>query len=185
MKYSKMTVLAGAVLLLASLGVPASAGADEGRGGRSFEAKLKGFEEVPAVSSTGRGEFRLRVSNDENSVEFELSYANLEGATTNAAHIHIGQKSVNGGVMAFLCGGGGRPPCTPTSGTFTGTITASDIMAVPAQGIAAGEFAEFLRAIRAGATYANVHTDKHPGGEIRGQIKGDDDDDDDDDDHDD
>jgi hypothetical protein len=178
MKYSKMTVLAGAVLLLASLGVPASAGADEGRGGRSFEAKLKGFEEVPAVSSTGRGELRLRVSNDENSVEFELRYANLEGTTTNAAHIHIGQKSVNGGVMAFLCGGGGRPACTPTSGTFTGTITASNIMAVPAQGIAAGEFAEFLRAIRAGATYANVHTDKHPSGEIRGQIKGDDDDDD-------
>lgn len=176
MKYSRMAVLAGAVILLATLALPASAGADEGGGGK-LKARLKGFEEVPAISSTGRGEFRLKVSKDENSVEFELSYADLEGTTTAAAHIHIGQKSVNGGVMAFLCGGGGRPACTATSGTFTGTITAADIMAVPAQGIAAGEFAEFLRAIRAGVTYANVHTNKHPGGEIRGQIKGDDNDD--------
>jgi hypothetical protein len=38
-------------------------------------------------------------------------------------------------------------------------------------GIAAGEFDEVLRAIRSGNTYANVHTNKHPGGEIRGQIR--------------
>jgi len=25
--------------------------------------------------------------------------------------------------------------------------------------------------MRAGKTYANVHTDKHPGGEIRGQVR--------------
>jgi hypothetical protein len=43
------------------------------------------------------------------------------------------------------------------------------------QGIAPGEFAELVRAIRAGATYANVHTDKHPTGEIRGHIQTDDD----------
>jgi CHRD domain len=101
---------------------------------------------------------------------YELSYENLEGTTTNAAHIHLGQTSVNGGVVAFLCGGG-KLPCTPTSGAFTGTIGVADILAVPAQGIAAGEFGEVVRAIRAGHVYANVHTNKHTGGEIRGQIK--------------
>ena len=44
------------------------------------------------------------------------------------------------------------------------------------QGIAPGEYAELLRAIRAGATYANVHTTKYPAGEIRAQLNDDDDD---------
>jgi hypothetical protein len=98
---------------------------------------------------------------------------------TTASHIHLGQKDVNGGVSVFFCGGGGRPACTPTSGSFTGTITAADVIGPAGQGIAPGEFAELLAALRAGETYVNVHTNKHPGGEIRGQIKrsGDDDDD--------
>ena len=40
------------------------------------------------------------------------------------------------------------------------------------QGLAPGEFDELVRAMRAGATYANVHTTLVPGGEIRGQIDG-------------
>lgn len=136
----------------------------------SHKATLSGYQEVPAVSSTGSGELRLKVI-DDNTIEYELTYENLEGATTAASHVHLGQKSVNGGVSFFLCGGGGRPPCTPTSGMFSGTVTASDVIGPAAQGIAAGEFAELLRALRAGVTYVNVHTDKHPSGEIRGQIK--------------
>jgi hypothetical protein len=54
----------------------------------------------------------------------------------------------------------------------TGTIVAADIIAVPAQGIAAGEINELIRAMRAGVTYANVHTSLFGGGEIRGQIGG-------------
>ena len=38
------------------------------------------------------------------------------------------------------------------------------------QQLTAGDLAEVIRAIRAGAAYANVHTDLSPGGEIRGQI---------------
>jgi len=53
----------------------------------------------------------------------------------------------------------------------TGTIGSADIVGPTGQGIDAGEFEEAIAAIRAGVTYANVHTDKHPGGEIRGQIK--------------
>ena len=73
--------------------------------------------------------------------------------------------------IAFLCGGGGKPPCPPTEGTVTGVITAADVLAsVPDRGIEAGAFEEFVQAIRAGHAYANVHTNKWPGGEIRGQI---------------
>ena len=55
----------------------------------------------------------------------------------------------------------------------TGTITAADVLNTVAggvpQGIAAGEFDELVKAIRAGRTYANVHSTNWPGGEIRAQ----------------
>ncbi len=79
-----------------------------------------------------------------------------------------------GGVSAFLCGGAppaSNKPACPNSGTVTGTIVASDVIGPTAQGISAGEFDELVRAIRAGAIYANVRTDKYPGGEIRGRIQ--------------
>lgn len=152
-------------LLLAVIWAPTLSASNE-----SHKAKLLGFEEVPAISSTGTGEFRAKIDEANQIIEYELSYENLEGTITNAAHIHIGQKSVNGGVVAFLCGGT-KPACTATSGTFTGTIGVADIVPVAAQGIAAGEWAEVVRAMRAGKIYANVHTNKHPTGEIRGQVK--------------
>jgi hypothetical protein len=75
-------------------------------------------------------------------------------------------------VAAFLCGGGGKPAC-PQSGTVTGTIVPADVVGPATQGIAAGEFGELVAAIRAGRTYANVHSSKFPAGEVRGQINDD------------
>lgn len=140
-----------------------------------FKTELNGFSEVPAVSSTGSGEFSARIRG-EAAIDWELSYENLEGTTTLAAHVHFGQRSVNGGVSFFLCGGPDTLPCTPGSGSFSGTATAANIVGPTAQGIAPTEIAELIRAMRAGKTYANVHTDKHPGGEIRGDIRAGDDD---------
>jgi hypothetical protein len=145
--------------------------AQDGR--RGIRATLIGFQEVAAVSSTGRGEFRALV--DDASIEFRLSYSGLEGSVTQA-HIHFAQRGVNGGITIFLCsnlgnGPAGTPPC-PQTGEVTGVRMAGDMtFGAEAQGLAAGEFAELLRAIRTGNTYANVHTEKHTGGEIRGQIR--------------
>jgi len=157
-----------AVLAAMSLFSTAPARADDED---SFKARLNGYQETPAVSSTGRGEFRARVRGEDR-IDWDLRYDNLEGTTTGAAHVHLGQKDVAGGVSFFLCGGT-KPPCTPGSGSFSGTATAADIIGPAPQGIAPGEIAEIIRAMRAGKTYANVHTDKHPAGEIRGQIRGD------------
>jgi hypothetical protein len=52
------------------------------------------------------------------------------------------------------------------------TVTAADVVGPAGQGIAAGEFEEVLNAMRAGVTYANLHSTRNPGGEIRGQIRG-------------
>lgn len=151
---------------LTSLLYVAGVQADGERG--QFKTRLNGFNEVPAVSSTGSGEFSARIRGD--IIDWELAYTELEGTTTTAAHIHLAQKDVNGGVSVFLCGGT-TPPCTAGSGIFRGTITATDVTGPAAQGINAGEIAELISAMRAGNTYVNVHTNKHPGGEIRGQIR--------------
>ena len=56
---------------------------------------------------------------------------------------------------------------------MTGTVVPADVIGPAGQGIAAGEFDELVAAIRAGRTYANVHSTKFPPGEIRGQINDD------------
>ena len=140
-------------------------------GTKNFKGSpLNGYAEVPSVSSVGTGSFEARLSNDSTSLDYELSYSGLEGTVTGAAHVHLGQTAVNGGVSFFLCGGGGRPACTPTEGVFTGTVTAADVIGPAGQGIAAGQFDEIVAAMRAGRAYANVHSTKWPGGEIRAQI---------------
>lgn len=140
---------------------------------------LTGYEEVPAVSTVAEGEFHARISNDSSQIDYELKYSDLEGSVTQA-HIHFGQKGVNGGISVWLCGNpsatvippAGTQVCPPSPATITGTLTAANVVGPAAQGIAAGEFAELISAIRAGKTYANVHSTKFPGGEIRSQIEG-------------
>lgn len=135
-----------------------------------FAALLRGANEVPSVSSTGRAAFAARLNSAGDTLSFVLRYADLEGPAIGAAHVHFGQAGANGGVMFFMCGGGGKPPCPPAPATITGTVVAADVLGPAAQGIAAGEFDEVVKALRSGLAYANIHTDKHPGGEIRGQV---------------
>jgi CHRD domain len=180
----------GLVLILAIVGaialVIASVGVAGGGKSKSFETKLKGFEEVPAISTAGKGKIKLKVRNGSTgTIEYRLSYSGLTTPATQA-HIHFAQESVNGGIVLWLCGSAalpgpaGTPVCpagnTATKETVSGTLDAADVQAVAAQGIAAGELLEVLAAMKAGVTYANVHTTTFPGGEIRGQLDRHDDD---------
>lgn len=130
-------------------------------------ASLSSYEEDPTLSTAGTGSF-LATLTIATQVDYQLSYGSLQG-TASAAHIHLGTRATTGGVIAFLCGGGGKAAC-PSSGTVSGSIIAADVIGPSGQGIAAGEFGEFRQALLSGATYVNVHTDVFPGGEIRGQI---------------
>ena len=98
-------------------------------------------------------------------------------ATSSQSHIHLGREATTGGISAYLCftTSANAPAGTPTcpgrmTGTVSGTIEPSDVIGPSGQGIDPGEYDELLRAIRAGATYANVHSTKYPGGEIRAQL---------------
>jgi hypothetical protein len=139
---------------------------------------LTGYEETPsAVSTTGNGTFKARISNDNSRIDWELSYTDLEGAVQQS-HIHFGQKSVTGPISVFLCtnlgnGPAGTQPCPSPPATISGTIVAADVTNLANErGISAGELDELIAAIRAGATYVNVHSTRWPGGEIRSQING-------------
>ena len=141
-----------------------------------IRATLTGYEEVPVVSTVANGEF-VGMIRDEQSIDYHFTYTGLQGMVTQA-HIHAAQPNVNGSIVIWLCqtatnpGPAGTPTCTAGSGTFTGTITAANVVAgaTASQQLAAGELAEVIAAMRAGAVYVNVHTDLSPGGEIRGQI---------------
>jgi len=63
--------------------------------------------------------------------------------------------------------------------TISGTIFAADVSPnIPAtvaarnQGLNTGELDELIKAMRAGATYVNIHSTTWPGGEVRSQING-------------
>jgi len=174
MKRLCTALLVGATILFV---VPATRHVEADELGRTLRADLRGFEEPPAISSTGSGEFVARISHDNSSFEYKLTYEDLEGTVTQS-HIHLGQRGVNGGISIWLCGTdsnpgpAGTPSCGgPNSGVVTGSVDAADVIGPSGQGIAAAEFAEVLKAMRAGATYANVHSTLYPGGEIRGQIR--------------
>lgn len=141
----------------------------------AFRASLRGFEEVPAISTTGSGSFSAELAADGQSLAWTLEYADLEGnatGTVTGAHIHLGQRGVAGGVAVHFCGGGGgTAACPAPPATLTGTISAASVVGPVGQGLDAGELDSLLRAVRAGVTYVNVHTTRFPTGEVRGQVR--------------
>src|SRR5204863_4220241 len=126
--------------------------------------------ETPSISTNGQGQFRATLNTAGTELSYELTYSGLEGGNTLFAHVHLGQTGVAGGVMFFLCGGGGKPACPNGQATVTGTVNASNVVGPSGQGVTAGQFDEVIRAMRSGVSYANVHTAVFPSGEIRGQI---------------
>jgi hypothetical protein len=183
-----------AALVTFALGLSASAFArddDDRSKPDRFAARLSSFNEVHfiggaapalrgAISSKATGRFKATIDDNGQMIHYELSYEGLESTVTQA-HIHFGQRHTVGGITVWLCQTTLNPapaavsaltPTCPQEGTVSGTITPAQVLAVTGQGIDAGEFAELVRAIRAGATYANVHTQTFGPGEIRGQLHG-------------
>ena len=171
-----MRKLAGTIAMIALASAPVGVFAQGGF--KTIGEVLTGYEETPsAVSTTGNGTFAARISNDASRIDWELSYADLEGAVQQA-HIHFGQKTATGPISVFLStnlgnGPAGTQPCPAPPATISGTVVAADVTNLANErGISAGELDELIRAIRAGVTYVNVHSTRWPGGEIRSQVDG-------------
>jgi hypothetical protein len=173
--------LAAVIAVLGTAGIATAASNHEG-GGSTFRAKLTGYEEATllSLSTSATGTFKATLNSAGDQLSYTLSYTgpfdtDSPGGTVTQSHIHFGEPAMNGGISAFLCtnlgnGPAGTPACPTPNGTVSGTITAAQVIGPTGQGIQPGEFAELVRALRAGAAYANVHTTTRPAGEIRGQI---------------
>jgi CHRD domain len=173
----QLVLVFGVASLLAAVGVAVATG------GRDIRERLTGYEEDPLVISTpASGEFKAAVSRFSERIEYRLSYRGFETDVTQA-HIHFGGRHQSGGISVWLCGNpsatvmppAGTPACPLREGTVEGVLEPEDVVGPAGQGIAPGEFDELVDAIRAGVTYANVHSGARPGGEIRAQLADDDD----------
>jgi hypothetical protein len=134
-----------------------------------FSASLRGANEVPPINTAGTGNFEMTIR--PGMITFSLDFSDLS-STLTVAHLHFAPSKVAGGVMIFLCGGGGQPACpAATSGTITGTITAANVTGPSGQGITPGDLDSALQAVREELAYANMHTTTFTGGEIRGQVR--------------
>jgi hypothetical protein len=159
-------------------------------------ARLSGFNEVHfeagsagppivapalrgAISTPASGNFRAIINENARTIDYELSYEGLRAPVTQA-HIHFGQRHTVGGIVVWFCQTTINPapasvasvtPFCPQEGTVTGIITPDQVLAQNAQGFAAGDFDELVRAIRNRAAYANVHSTLFTPGEIRGHIR--------------
>ena len=143
---------------------------------QTVQVQLRPHEEVPSVSSTASGFFQAHIDEAAGQIAYQLVYSGLQG-DVRQAHIHFGQRGVNGGVSVFLCQTSfnvdptGLAPICPAEGRVSGLLSADNVIGPGAQGMAAGEFAELLLALRAGVAYVNVHSTTFPGGELRGQLR--------------
>jgi hypothetical protein len=198
------TIVATAGLL--ALIAPATGSAHDDRdrdNNRRLRINLSGFREVHppslgigAIFSTGSGRLTLKIDKQNRQIDYELTYSFPDAAATpivgtqfvNQAHLHFGQKHTTGGITVWLCQSAdnpapatvpvGTPTCPSPSGTVGGTITPAQVIALSGQGLPAGEdgFDALLDALQNDAIYGNVHTDRFPPGEIRGQFADRDDD---------
>jgi hypothetical protein len=174
MRRMQLAIVAGVAVAATAVGTAAMAGGDSSASGSNdVQERLTGYEEDPLVlSTTGPGQFRARIN--QRQIFYRLSYRALEGTVTQA-HIHLGGLAQSGGISVFLCTNLGNGPadtqaCPAAPATVSGDIGPADVIGPAGQGITAGQFAELLAAIRAGATYVNVHSTLYPGGEIRAQL---------------
>ncbi len=133
----------------------------------SFNLRLSGSEQVPAVNGTSFGHAKLRLV-DNNTLLFSLVVCDIANVTR--AHIHVGAAGANGPVVVPLFEEAAYPfsithGCAVLS---AGVRTPSDF--TPQSGAGINSWNDFLNALLTNHTYINVHTTSHPGGEIRGQL---------------
>jgi hypothetical protein len=113
----------------------------------TFTADLTAASEVPPTDSTGSGTVDATLDTDTMLFSWTIEYSALTGPAS-AAHFH--------GPAAE---GSNAPPVIPIDGSLESPIEGSATLT-----------ADQMSDLQAGNWYFNVHTEKYPDGEIRGQL---------------
>ncbi len=145
------------IVLLSSIGVAAE------KAVKGFTADLDGRHVIPAVRTSARGKAVFHID-DSGKMEYTLTVQGIENVT--AAHIHQGKKTRNGPPEVLLFTGPAK--AGKFSGVLAKGVVTPDKMVGPLKGKTVEDLIEM---IQRGDAYVNVHTEKYPDGEIRGQIK--------------
>ena len=144
----KRAIALFAVTVVGVLGVTSLASGKAAAPTLKFKATMDVAQVVPHAKGTkagASGTFRATLTGT--TLKWTLTYTHLTGPAI-AAHIHLGARGKNGIAVVALCG-----PCkSPLSGSAN-SVT-DDVAALMSKG----------------GAYVNVHTDKNPEGEIRGEI---------------
>ncbi len=116
-----------------------------------FTTRLSGAQEVPAVTTNGKGFGRVVLNAAENQITASFYWEGLSSGTISG-HIHgPAAVGVNAPVLFNM---------NPTTGLTSGSTIDRTFTVTPAQ----------VADLRAGLWYFNIHTTNFTGGEIRGQI---------------
>jgi hypothetical protein len=116
----------------------------------SFKVPLNGAEQVPPVTSAGKGSAALTWDPSTRVVTWDITDSGLTGPVT-MAHFHNSPEGKNGPVVIWL-----TKKDTEATGAIKGEATLTP---------------EQAKQFEAGDWYINLHTKDHPAGEIRGQVK--------------
>ena len=116
----------------------------------SFTVALTGAQQSPAVQTTGTGTASLTYDPATHVVTWSVAYSGLSGPVT-MGHFHgPAAMGANAGVQIWLTKQG-APSDNPIKGEATLTP-------------------EQAQQFTSGMWYINLHTQAHPGGEVRGQV---------------
>lgn len=143
--------LASSLLLLCATSLTTGAHAAP----RRLYATLEGAQEEVPITTDAIGSAEIVFDDETGRVSGTITFANLHdatGATTDtadAAHIHLGAPGASGGVSVDL------------GANLKSPATFENLVVPPAD----------ISLLLTGGTYVNVHTGKHPTGEIRGQLR--------------
>ena len=127
---------------------------------QKFNTKLSGQQEVPPVQSTASGMAWFKTMQDK--ILFKLNVTDMQGVTQ--AHIHTGKQGENGPILVTLYK-------SDTPQAINGKLAYGNITANLLEGPMKGkQISDLTTAMSNESTYVNVHTEKYPKGEVRGQI---------------
>jgi hypothetical protein len=133
---------------------------DSGAGGTEESNESDSYKGIIDQSDSGAGG-----TEKGQGLRYKVTVKDIENVT--AAHLHLRTSdSAEGAVIAPLFLGPKK------AGKFSGLLAQGTLTDKDLKGPLAGKtMNDLVRMINDGSVYVNVHTDKHPAGEIRGEVK--------------